>query len=641
MKSTTVAANANVKSKVGENAYQKEWKCSNNGYILEENKEHKTKKKKLNTEKTLTQNKNENTIKEITDDNSKEKQNYFMVLETTKYRENIMSIGKIAENKTHFIRKISFLALSCFSWLNPNRRQNLTFCEETIFIPKKKKENQETEKEGHYINANKKDESKFDIFVDKKTAINSILSSTFAGIISRTVTAPLDRIKYMLQITNNLSIYEIFENIKKDGIVTGFFRGNCVNIIKIVPELSIKMYSYEFLKINVYKYYYQKNNIDWKNEESIDIPFFLRFLIGSSSGLFAAFCIYPLEIVKTRLIVSNKKADNGIIGCVYNIYKNEKLRNFYNGLCMHLYGVVLFSGCNMSIYDYLKYIFFFYYKNYVHLKYCLKNNVDNKLEQCTDPKGNKYNSKESTCDNLSEIRDVSSDLENNETDEQKLLSLKLEQNSDTFYKETAEALEAENVNPIKGSALFTAGRFANMHNLMGLYNAKNSKLKEEFTFFKKLAKEDEGKHPSFCATENNYTTYASPPKNCSNMSNSKNINLNITNDSCSYCEHRIKNVNCFLFLFFGMTSSFIAQIVSYPFLVLRTRMQTLNNEITTNYLNDNRKKIKSCNFIIYNIKMYGFRSLYRGIYVNLLKTIPATSITWFSYEFSMRKLQNL
>lgn len=458
---------------------------------------------------------------------------------------------------------------------------------------------------------------KFNFYMDKQNAINSIISSTVAGIISRTVTAPLDRIKYIMQVTNNLSIYEVFEMIKKDGVILGFFRGNCVNVIKIIPELSIKMYSYEFMKLNVYQYYQKKgkyskekkekdekegeeetivskqqpktkeDHIEDSIDDNIDIPFFIRFFMGSSSGLLASIFIYPLEIIKTRLIVSNKKDENnlsGIFKCIYHIYKHENCRNFYNGLCMNMYGVVFFSGCNMSIYDYLKYLFFNYYKTYIHENYCQKgnfqNNVKNNLQESTKEKCSLTNTTNPHHDSSNIINEL------NSTEERK----------------------EENTNVDKTNLLNPDVKLQSIHtNYNTLKNFEKTKYNSLYQW-----------------------------------DHSKRHNLNELNENkkCTYCDYRMKNVNCLVFLFFGITSSFIAQLVSYPFLVLRTRMQTLNNEITTKYLNTERKKIKTCNFILYNIKMYGFRSLYRGIYVNLLKTIPATSITWFSYEFTMRKLQN-
>ncbi|SOV14048.1 transporter, putative [Plasmodium sp. gorilla clade G2] len=468
-----------------------------------------------------------------------------------------------------------------------------------------------------YNNNNKKKKKilkHFDILIDKRNAFNSILSSTFAGIISRTVTAPLDRVKYIMQITNNLPICEIFKIIKKDGIICGFFRGNCVNIVKIIPELSIKMYSYEFMKLNVYKYYYnnKENNIIIKTDEpNMNIPFFIRFLIGSSSGAIAALFIYPLEIVKTRLIVSNKIDSSGIIKCLYDIYKNEPYRHFYNGLSMHIYGVLLFSGCNMSIYDYLKYLFFSFYKEYIHSNYCLSKDRNKQNKNLTKK----------------DIDKKFNELNNNENYE--------------FMNITKMDSIHKNIQTNSKNNYFTNIYNESLKDHFNFYSLKNIKFYETFKKYSSLIWNN-NKNDNYSNNNNKYDNYSN--KKNDNYSNNNFVykkENHLNNSTCSYCNYRIKNVNCLTFLLFGITSSFIAQIVSYPFLVLRTRMQTLNNEIATNYLNNERKKFKSCSFILYNIKIYGYKSLYRGVYVNLLKTIPATSITWFAYEYAMRKLQRI
>lgn len=661
-----------------EDKWKWKWEYIRNENKLKEMNIYKKKKTKLCNKKKCMNNEGTKYKCHYLQDCSKTERNISTVLETAINDKTLEHNSIFLELKKKIIKEINYIS---FSRLHMNRRYGSVFCEEKTFpVPLKEKmeKTEKTEKiktdeqcnnkqynnkqynNGNYDNEDK-NKSRFDIFVNKQNAINSIISSTFAGIISRTVTAPLDRVKYIMQVTNNITIYEIFEIIKKDGAICGFFRGNYVNIIKIVPELSIKMYSYEFLKINAYKYYYLKNNINCTNEESIDIPFYLRFLIGSASGMIAAISVYPLEIVKTRLIVSNKIKDNGIIQCLSNIYKKEKIRNFYNGLSMHLYGVIFFSGCNMSIYDYLKYLFFSFYKNYVHQNYCLKNNVKKQVDNCTgeiEIKNTNYTSAESnSADKTHMIHITHLDsvdaLKEEGTNEVKLLSNTLGGGRTNSFKGNNKALQEEkeavkveekNVHSINKKELFATNGFLNTHNFIKLYNSKNSKHINELNLDKNITPKENyntNNSSSFVNdTQKNETTPYPPKHAVSSMSISPIVNSHSTNDTCSYCDYRIKNVNCFLFLFFGITSSFIAQLVSYPFLVLRTRMQTLNNEMVANYLNSERKTIKSCSFIIHNIKMYGFRSLYRGIYVNLLKTIPATSITWFSYEFSMRKLQN-
>ena len=60
-----------------------------------------------------------------------------------------------------------------------------------------------------------------------------------AGVISRTTTAPMDRLKVMLQAhPKNSSVMQTFRFIMREGGALAFWRGNGVNCIKIGPEVS-------------------------------------------------------------------------------------------------------------------------------------------------------------------------------------------------------------------------------------------------------------------------------------------------------------------------------------------------------------------------------------------------------------------
>ncbi|KAI4343534.1 hypothetical protein L6164_010872 [Bauhinia variegata] len=69
------------------------------------------------------------------------------------------------------------------------------------------------------------------------------------GAASRTATAPLDRLKVILQVqTTCASIMPAVMKIwQQDGLL-GFFRGNGLNVAKVAPESAIKVYVYEMLK---------------------------------------------------------------------------------------------------------------------------------------------------------------------------------------------------------------------------------------------------------------------------------------------------------------------------------------------------------------------------------------------------------
>ena len=68
-----------------------------------------------------------------------------------------------------------------------------------------------------------------------------------AGVASRTCTAPLDRIKVLLQVRGHelQSIRSCASFIRNEGGLLAFWRGNGINCIKIAPEIALRFMFYE------------------------------------------------------------------------------------------------------------------------------------------------------------------------------------------------------------------------------------------------------------------------------------------------------------------------------------------------------------------------------------------------------------
>ena len=76
----------------------------------------------------------------------------------------------------------------------------------------------------------------------------------------------------------------------KEGGVTGLWRGNGINVIKIAPESAIKFGAYDFLKKLV------RGNADR------ELQLYERFLCGSLAGGISQTLIYPLEVAIVTLL---------------------------------------------------------------------------------------------------------------------------------------------------------------------------------------------------------------------------------------------------------------------------------------------------------------------------------------------------
>ena len=83
-----------------------------------------------------------------------------------------------------------------------------------------------------------------------KKWLSNFLAGGVAGAVSRTLTAPLDRlwILYQVRTSNPPGIFSgLKEIVKKDGL-RALFRGNFVNVCKATPETSIRFAVFEMLK---------------------------------------------------------------------------------------------------------------------------------------------------------------------------------------------------------------------------------------------------------------------------------------------------------------------------------------------------------------------------------------------------------
>jgi len=172
-----------------------------------------------------------------------------------------------------------------------------------------------------------------------------LLAGGVAGTISRTCTAPLDRLKVMLQVhggRKKLSLGEAWRYMCEEGGYKGLWRGNGVNVLKIAPESALKFYAYDEMKRFI------------KGSDNRDLSIGERFMAGSFAGAFSQTVIYPLEVIKTRLALRKTGQITGIADCVKKMAKAEGCRVFYRGYWPNLCGIIPYAGIDLAVYESLK-----------------------------------------------------------------------------------------------------------------------------------------------------------------------------------------------------------------------------------------------------------------------------------------------
>ncbi|XP_057673910.1 calcium-binding mitochondrial carrier protein SCaMC-3b isoform X2 [Corythoichthys intestinalis] len=174
-----------------------------------------------------------------------------------------------------------------------------------------------------------------------------LVAGAMAGAVSRTGTAPLDRLKVFLQVHGSMShgknLWSGLRGMIQEGGVSSLWRGNGINVLKIAPESAIKFMAYEQIK-----------RLIRGSREGGSLRVQERFLAGSLAGATAQTIIYPMEVLKTRLTLRTTGQYSGMADCARQILKREGVRAFYRGYLPNTIGIIPYAGIDLAVYETLK-----------------------------------------------------------------------------------------------------------------------------------------------------------------------------------------------------------------------------------------------------------------------------------------------
>ncbi|KAF9599135.1 hypothetical protein IFM89_035414 [Coptis chinensis] len=174
-------------------------------------------------------------------------------------------------------------------------------------------------------------------------------AGAIAGAAAKTVTAPLDRIKLLMQ-THGLRVgqesaqkgirfIEAITLIGKEEGFKGYWKGNLPQVIRIIPYSAVQLFAYET---------YKKLFRGADGELSV----LGRLAAGACAGMTSTLVTYPLDVLRLRLAVEPgcKTMSQVALGML----RDEGMASFYNGLGPSLIGIAPYIAVNFCIFDLVK-----------------------------------------------------------------------------------------------------------------------------------------------------------------------------------------------------------------------------------------------------------------------------------------------
>lgn len=177
--------------------------------------------------------------------------------------------------------------------------------------------------------------------------LKQLLAGGLAGATARSVVAPIDRTKILIQ-TQHLSqagavkyngVFHTLQTVAREEGIRKLWRGNGTNCIRIFPYASIQFWSYDYFK-----------GIIMDNSENFGVP--QRLMAGSLAGMSAALATYPLDVIRIRLAVQPELT--GFINSCKSVYSENGVISFYKGVRPTLLSLSPFIAINFCCFDTLK-----------------------------------------------------------------------------------------------------------------------------------------------------------------------------------------------------------------------------------------------------------------------------------------------
>ncbi|CAO1601349.1 hypothetical protein XANCAGTX0491_005015 [Xanthoria calcicola] len=202
--------------------------------------------------------------------------------------------------------------------------------------------------------------------------IGYFLAGGIAGVVSRTATAPLDRLKvYLIAQTSvkaeaidavksgapvqaakhaSRPLLDASKTLWRMGGMRSLFAGNGLNVVKVMPESAIKFGSYEGSKRLLAR-------LEGHDDPKALHPW-TQFLAAGLGGMISQFAIYPLDTLKFRMqcetVEGGLHGNKLISDTARKMWKSNGIRSFYRGLPLGLVGMFPYSAIDLTTFEYTK-----------------------------------------------------------------------------------------------------------------------------------------------------------------------------------------------------------------------------------------------------------------------------------------------
>jgi len=181
-----------------------------------------------------------------------------------------------------------------------------------------------------------------------------------AAVISKTIAAPIERVKLLVQNQNEMlktgrlatpykGVVDCTRRVIAEEGVVSLWRGNLANCLRYFPTQALNFAFKDQIKAM----------FSSKKTDSNATKFGKNIASGGVAGALSLAFVYSLDFARTRLANDAKSKGgerefNGLIDVYRKTLKTDGVAGLYRGFVISCVGIIVYRGCYFGFYDTLK-----------------------------------------------------------------------------------------------------------------------------------------------------------------------------------------------------------------------------------------------------------------------------------------------
>jgi len=186
--------------------------------------------------------------------------------------------------------------------------------------------------------------------------IIDFLAGGISGAVAKTGTAPIERVKLIIQtqdanpkilsgeVARYTGIIDCFSRVNREQGFASFWRGNFTNVIRYFPTQAFNFAFKDSIKRLFPKY---------SPKTDFGMFFLVNMASGGLAGAGSLAIVYPLDYARTRLasdVGTGKREFSGLVDCLVKTAAKGP-GALYNGFGVSVIGIIPYRGVYFGVFD--------------------------------------------------------------------------------------------------------------------------------------------------------------------------------------------------------------------------------------------------------------------------------------------------